>query len=138
VPMGARGVNDPNWPGTGNWPFNTAFAGRFQGLRAYVVRLQGITDLEKCILAGIPPAVSLSSDLLHGKSKDFGNGHLVVCVGFTETGDPIVHDPWARLGRGESVRRVYPRENLIRAWTRSRGAVYLIHPETMQPPFGRE
>src|SRR5690606_271522 len=34
VPEVVAAVNDPNWPGTGNWPFNTAFAGSHKGIRA--------------------------------------------------------------------------------------------------------
>jgi len=135
VPEVAKAVDDPNWPGTGNWPFNTAFAGKLPGLRAWVTRLRGVTDLEDWIAAGVPPIVSLSSDLLQGKAKDEGNGHLVVCVGFTEQGDVWVNDPWARLEKGEKVRRVYPRQNLVRAWTRSKNTVYLIDPEGMATPF---
>ncbi|HYA79222.1 MAG TPA: hypothetical protein VED19_01780, partial [Candidatus Nitrosopolaris sp.] len=38
VPEVARAVYDSQWKGTGNWPFNTAFAGSFKGMRAYVTR----------------------------------------------------------------------------------------------------
>ena len=39
VPEVAAAVYDPGWPGTGNWSFNTAYAGSFPGMRAYVTRL---------------------------------------------------------------------------------------------------
>src|SRR5262249_10889257 len=32
VPEVASNVFDPNWEGTGNWPFNTAYAGSFPGM----------------------------------------------------------------------------------------------------------
>lgn len=133
VPEVARGVFDKNWPGTGNWPFNTAFAGKFPGLRACVARLNDVTDLEGLVQAGIPPVVSISYDALKGKPDAGGSGHLIVCVGFTKTGDIVVNDPWARLDRGESVRKIFPRENLIAAWKASHNTAYLICPEKLAP-----
>lgn len=130
VPEVAAGVYDKNWPGTGNWPFNTAFAGSLPGMRAYVTRLGDITELETLVAAGIPPIVSVSFDLLHGKEQDQGNGHLVVCVGFTEHGDAVVNDPWARLEKGEQVHGIVSRENLLKAWARSHRTAYLIYPES--------
>jgi hypothetical protein len=60
-----------------------------------------------------------------------------MCVGFTETGDVILNDPWAKLDQGEKVRKTFPRQNLIAGWGNSRNTVYLIHPETMTPPVDR-
>ncbi|MBI3418089.1 MAG: C39 family peptidase [Verrucomicrobia bacterium] len=133
VPEVARGVFDKNWPGTGNWPFNTAFAGKFPGLRAYAVRLNNVTDLEHLVVAGIAPVVSISYNALKGKPEAGGSGHLIVCVGFTSDGAVVVNDPWARLDRGETVRKIFPRENLIAAWRASHNTAYLIYPEEMQP-----
>ena len=137
VPAIARAVHDPNWPGAGNWPFNTAFAGQFTGMRAYVARLASIAELEEWVASGVPPIVSLSSGLLNGRPHVAGSGHLVVCVGFTDSGDPIMNDPWARLNDGQAVRRVYPRQNLQRAWQSSHGTVYLIYPEGWNIPRNR-
>lgn len=133
VPAVVQGVHDPKWPGTGNWPFNMAFAGSLPGLRAYVTRLDDVSELEDWVAAGIPVATSLSYNLLRGRS-DPGNGHLVVVVGFTETGDVIAHDPGTRL---DNVRRTFPRENLIRAWAASKNTVYLVHPIAIRPPPDR-
>lgn len=129
VPEVAAGVFDRNWPGTGNWPFNTAFAGRFPGMQGFVTRLSDIAELEALVAAGVPPIISVSYDVLHGRATDQGNGHLVVCVGFTETGDSIVNDPWAQFEKGDKVRLIVPRANLARAWAHSRRTVYLIRPE---------
>lgn len=134
VPDVAKAVYDRNWPGTGNWPFNTAYAGRFPGMRGYVTRLGDVAELEDWIACGIPPIVSASFDLLNGKPEDKGSGHLVVCVGFTPEGDVIVNDPWAILDKGERVRRIYARQNLIRAWKGSKNTVYLIYPESAKIP----
>jgi len=128
VPDVARAVYDPKWTGTGNWVFNTAFAGRFPGLQAYTTRVQDLRAIEDWIAAGIPVAASVSSDVLRGAPRDQGNGHLIVCVGFTKDGDVVTNDPWAILPKGESVRRTYPREVFIRSWERSKSAIYVIHP----------
>jgi hypothetical protein len=128
VPEIARFVEDPNWPGTGNWPFNTAFAGSQSGMRAYVARFSDVRELEDWIQSGIPVAVSVSNGWLKGDPEP-GNGHLVVCIGFTEKGDPIINDPGRR-----AVRQIYTRENLRRAWKKSYNTVYLIYPERATAP----
>ena len=131
VPDVAAAVNDPSWPGTGNWPFNTAFAGSFPGLRAYVARFSDVSEMEEWIAAGIPLAFSVSYSLLKGQTEP-GNGHLVVCIGFTENGDVIVNDPGRR-----QVRQTYRRGNLVKAWAASKNTVYLIHPEDARVPKDR-
>ncbi|MEW6160771.1 MAG: peptidase C39 family protein [Verrucomicrobiota bacterium] len=132
VPDLAREIFDPHWPGTGNWSFNTAMAGSFPELRAYVTRFSDVSELEDWIAAGVPVITSVSYGLLKGKSKG-DDGHLVVCVGFTESGDVIVNDPGTR----ENVRKVFPRQNLISAWATSGRTVYLIYPEKWAPPPNR-
>ena len=42
VPQVAAAVYDNDFAGTGNWPFNTAFAGSFDGMRGYVTRFDDI------------------------------------------------------------------------------------------------
>jgi hypothetical protein len=128
VPEVARGVNDPNWPGTGNWPFNTAYAGSHAGMRAYVTRFSDVSELEQWIVAGYPVAISVFYNWLKGVDKP-GNGHLVVCIGFTGNGDIIVNDP----GRSH-VQQTYTRSNLERAWAASKNTVYLVYPENLRVP----
>ena len=130
VPDTAAEVFDPGWDGTGNWTFNTAYAGSRPGMRACVARLGGITDLESLILAGIPVPASVSYGLLKGEGRKPGDGHLVVCIGFDAGGDVILNDPAIDPG----VRRVYPREDFIRGWNSSVNTVYLIHPEDRRLP----
>src|SRR5262245_53773365 len=137
VPQVARAVHDPNWPGTGNWPFNTAFAGRADGMRAYVARLDDLAELEEWIKAGVPVPISVPLDLLNGRRHEEGSGHLIVCVGFTEQGDAVVNDPWAELAAGEKVRKLYPRKNIVNAWKTSKSTVYLIYPESAKIPANR-
>jgi hypothetical protein len=134
VPEVAGGVYDKNWPGTGNWPFNTAFAGKFHGMRAFVTRLADVTELEILVAARIPPILSVSFDRLHGTTADHGSGHLVVCAGFTDQGDVVVNDPWAALDKGQKVRQVVSRGNLAKAWEHSHRTIYLVCPENWPLP----
>lgn len=130
VPAVVKGVHDPRWPGTGNWPFNTAFAGSLPGLRSYVTRMDDVSELEEWILAGYPVATSLSYNILRGRT-DPGNGHLVVLTGFTEEGDVIINDPGTRL---DNVRRTFPRDAFARAWAVSKNTVYIVLPSNANPP----
>jgi hypothetical protein len=130
VPVVAAAVYDRNWPGTGNWPFNTAFAGRFPGIRAYVARLADVAQLEAWVAAGVPPVASVAPDLMNAQPVETSGGHLVVCVGFTAGGDVIINDPGADPRSSAKLRRTIPRERFAAAWERSRRTAYLIYPET--------
>lgn len=134
VPETAYAINDAVLDGTGNWPFNTAFAGEFRGMRAYVTRLDDISELEDWIVAGIAPIVSVSSYLTNNRTGGPDNGHLIVCCGFTADGDFVANDPGVSVKRAVRARRVYPRERFINAWSKSKNAVYLVYPESMTPP----
>jgi peptidase C39-like protein len=134
VPAVADAVYDSEWKGTGNWVFNMAYAGSFEGMRAYVTRLSDVSEIEAWIARGIPVGLSLDYDRLRGKGPG-PNGHLVVCAGFTAEGDPIINDP----GTTKHVQKVFRRPNLIDAWSCSRNTVYLVYPEglaTPDDPFG--
>jgi hypothetical protein len=132
VPEVEKRVWDSVYQGAGNWPFNAAYAGSFQGLRSYIARLGSIADAEKWIDAGYPLICSAPLDLLRGKERDGNSGHLVVLVGFTNEGDPIFNDPAKR----DEVRRVYKRADFERAWLTSRRTVYVVIPEGAKPPSG--
>ena len=121
---------------TGNWSFNTAFAGSLDGMRAYVTRFNAISELEDWIAVGIPVVISARYDLLQdGRAEDL-NGHLTVCRGFTENGDLVINDPWTDT-KVESVRHIYKRENVLRAWATSHNTVYLVYPENTKLPADR-
>ncbi len=137
VPQVASSVYDKNWPGTGNWPFNTAFAGSLPGLRAYVTRLDDVSELEDWIAAGVPVILSVAYDTRQGRPVAKGSGHVLVCVGFTAQGDVVVNDPWAHRERGQTVRKTFSRQSVIAGWSHSRNTVYLIYPETAKLPRGR-
>jgi hypothetical protein len=137
VPQVAEAIFDTDFGGTGNWPFNTAFAGSFDGMRAYVTRFSDISELEDWILAGIPVIISAPWHLLQPGRSDTGAGHLSVCIGFTETGDVVINDPATNLQKGQHVRRIYTRQNVINAWRHSRNTVYLVYPESAKIPADR-
>jgi hypothetical protein len=61
------------------------------------------------------------------------NGHLMVIVGFTADGNPIVNDPASP--DDPSVRHVYGRAQFEDAWmTATGGIVYVIHPGNVPLP----
>jgi len=131
VPEVEQHVWDPVYKGAGNWPFNTAYAGSFQGIRSYVARFGSIQDLEKWIVAGYPVICSVSFDMLRGLPLSATeSGHLVVCAGFTKEGDPVINDP-AFKGH---VRKTYPRADFEKAWVYSKRTVYLVYPEDAKIP----
>lgn len=137
APEVAAGVADHGFKfPTGNWSYNTAFAGGLDGMRAYVTRFSDISELEDWIAAGIPVIMSARYDLLQDGRPDDYSGHLTVCRGFTENGDLVINDPWTDL-KVESVRHICKRENVRRAWATSHNTVYLVYPENLQLPFDR-
>jgi hypothetical protein len=137
VPEVVAAVYDKGFRGTGNWPFNTAYAGSFPGLRGYVSRFSDLSEVEDWIVAGIPVILSARWDLLAPGRNPTGSGHLVVCIGFTKDGDVVINDPATNLQKGQKVRHIYTRPNVIKAWDESNNTVYLIYPETAQIPPDR-
>lgn len=142
VDFAARNVFDYTYDGAGNWPFNTAYAARY-GLEAFVTRLRSLTEAEQLVRAGIPLVASVSFGKNELDGAGYGsNGHLLVIVGFTETGDVVVNDPASHLLADDSqVRTVYRRDQFENVWVpRSGGIVYVIHPPSvpLPPPPGAE
>ena len=129
VPDAAAGCFDWVYNGTGNWPFNTAFAAS-QGLFGVVTRLDSMSEAESWIAAGVPLIISISfkPGELPGAPISKTNGHLLVVRGFDESGNVIVNDPAAR--DNASVQRTYPRAALEAAWTHSHRTAYLIYPRS--------
>jgi Peptidase_C39 like family len=128
VPVAAKSVWDGVYAGSGNWPFNTAYAGS-KGITAHVDRLGNLTEAEAFIKRGVPLAISVGwkAGELPGAHIVSSQGHLVVLRGFTKTGDAIINDPAAKTDA--NVRTVYPRAALERAWIEhSGGIVYVIEP----------
>lgn len=126
VDHSARMTYDAAYKGTGNWPFNTAYAAPLAG-NAFVTRLRSLREAEQLIKAGIPVIASIAFDRgqLSGAPISASNGHLLVIVGFTEAGDVVVNDPAAASRAG--VRRTYDRGQFEDVWLpRSGGTVYVI------------
>lgn len=136
VDNAARGTYDHAYQGTGNWPFNTAYAAT-HGLAAHVTRLRSLAHLESHVRQGIPVVTSQSFLAAELTGASYGTaGHLMVVVGFTEAGDVVVNDPAAA-----GVRTVYRRHEFETVWLRTKrrladgsvgggpgGVVYLITP----------
>ncbi|MEQ4725570.1 C39 family peptidase [Nonomuraea sp. B19D2] len=129
VDYAARYTYDHAYQGAGNWPFNTAYAGRY-GLDGFVTRLRSLTELEQLIKAGIPVVTSQSFKKGELPGAGYGtNGHLMAIVGFTASGDVIANDPAS--SSNDAVRHVYPRADFENVWLRSSssgGVTYVIHP----------
>lgn len=124
---------DYTYEGAGNWPFNAAYAHRF-GLETFVTRLRSLAEVERFIQAGIPVVVSLSWDLEEMPEAGYDtDGHLMVIVGFTQDGDPILNDPAANSNA--NVRSIYTRKNFEKVWQDSTGGVsYIYHPKNVKLP----
>ncbi|MFJ2740946.1 peptidase C39 family protein [Streptomyces sp. NPDC087440] len=115
----ARYTYDHQYEGCGNWPFNAAYAATYRDMNAVITRLGSLNDLENLIRAGIPAITSQS--FLKGELTGAGygtSGHLMAVVGFTGTGDVIVHDPAAPTN--DAVRRVYKRREFENVWLRTK------------------
>jgi peptidase C39-like protein len=134
VDYAAMHTFDANYAGTGNWPFNTAYAASF-GLDAEVTQLHSLAEAETFIRARIPlvASVAFSSNQLPAFLFKSTSGHLLVIVGFTSTGDVVVNDPAAVSD--QTVRKTYDRQSFERAWLNSTGGiVYVIHPSSVPLP----
>ena len=139
VDHAARSTFDRSYDGTGNWPFNTAYAASLtRGGQAFVTRLRSLREAERFIAAGIPLVASISfgSGDLDGAPISSTNGHLLVIAGFTEGGDVVVNDPAARQSSG--VRRTYDRGQFEDVWLpTSGGLVYVITDADHPLPAGK-
>jgi hypothetical protein len=125
VPETAKAVWDSTYDGAGNWSFNVAYAAS-RGVRASVQRLSSLSQAEGYIQKGIPLALSVAWKLgeLGGAALPSSNGHLMVLRGFDKSGNPIINDPAAPSDG--SVRRVYNRAQLERAWLGASGGIVYV------------
>ncbi|WP_238451929.1 C39 family peptidase, partial [Micromonospora sp. 4G55] len=129
----ARHCYDHAYAGAGNWAFNTAYAG-LHGVEAFVTRLRSLAEAEAFVAAGVPLVVSAAFRAGQVPGLDYDTrGHLMVLVGFTEAGDPVLNDPYAP--DDASVRRIVDRARFEAAWQDgSGGATYVIHPASVPLP----
>ncbi|MFI5428949.1 peptidase C39 family protein [Aeromicrobium sp. UC242_57] len=134
VDHAARYTFDHAYNGTGNWPFNTAYAAGYS-LDTFVTRLYNLREAEAFIKAGIPvvASVAFAKGGLTGAPISSTPGHLLVIRGFTSTGQVIANDPAAP--KNSTVRRIYSRAQFEKAWLKgSGGVVYVIRPTSKALP----
>jgi len=134
VPAAAQGTYDFAYGGTGNWPFNTAYAASY-GLTSFVTRMTSMSQVEQWIKAGVPIVISVAfnNGQLPGEPVKNSPGHLMVIRGFTSTGDVITNDPAAATDA--QVQIVYNRSDLETVWqTSSNGTAYVIYPQGWATP----
>lgn len=135
VDYAARSVFDHAYDGSGNWPFNTAYAGT-RGLSGFVTRLRSLDEAQVFIAQGIPLIASINGRL-PGFLFDKTSGHLLVIRGFAsggetaadgglaEPGDVITNDP--AVWTNEEARKIYRRADFESVWLGgSQGIVYVI------------
>ncbi|MEV5764144.1 peptidase C39 family protein [Micromonospora sp. NPDC052213] len=129
----ARHCYDHAYAGAGNWPFNTAYAG-LHGVDAFVTRLRSLAEAEAFVAAGIPLIVSAAFTAGQVPGLDYDTaGHLLVLVGFTDTGAPVLNDPYAPDDDG--VRRTVDRDRFEAAWQAGSGGVaYVLRPPGVPLP----
>lgn len=128
VPDAAKGTYDFAYDGTGNWPFNTAYAASY-GLTAYVTRMYSMSQIEQWVKAGVPIVISVAfnNGQLPGEPVKNSPGHLLVVRGFTANGDVVTNDPAASTDAGTQI--VYQRADLEYVWQYgSNGTAYVIYP----------
>jgi hypothetical protein len=133
IAYAARNTYDHSFAGCGNWTFNTAYAGRW-GLDAFVTRLRSLNEVEAFIDAGIPLVLSTAFRDGDVPGADYSTrGHLLLVVGFTEDGDPVMNDPAA--SDNEAVRKVFGRSAFEASWRRASGGLaYVIRPADVPLP----
>jgi hypothetical protein len=137
VPVAAAHTYDKVYQGTGNWPFNTAYAAALGdgALHGMVVRFDSFSQVERLIAQGIPVSISIAfkKDKLTGAPMSSSDGHLIVVKGFSPEGDVICNDP--AFPSDETVHVTYKRQELLDAWNHSRRSAYVLWPSgTALPP----
>ncbi|MER7420155.1 peptidase C39 family protein [Micromonospora peucetia] len=129
----ARHCYDHAYAGAGNWPFNTAYAG-LHGVESFVTRLRSLAEAEAFVAAGIPLIVSAAFRAGEVPGLDYDTaGHLMVLVGFTDAGAPVLNDPYAP--DDDAVRRTVDRDRFEAAWQGGSGGVtYVLRPPGVPLP----
>jgi hypothetical protein len=132
VDHAARMTYDHAYDGTGNWPFNTAYAAPLAG-KAFVTRLRSVREAERFLAAGIPLVLSIAfgPGQLDGAPIGSSDGHLLVIVGVRDNGNVVVNDPAADARR--RVRRTYDRGQLERLWLEASGGLAYVITDAAHP-----
>ncbi len=111
----------------GNW--TRAIQGAFEfGVPGYLARFSDWESAEAMLASEQPLVVSIRTPEtgLTGAPYVSTAGHLLVIVGFDETGNVIVNDPAAE--NAAEVRRVYSRSEMQQAWMGKGGVAYVFLP----------
>jgi hypothetical protein len=109
---------DPYYDLFGVWPRVVQNASEY-GLIGTVTRYRSWSQARDVLAKGGRIAMSIGLPLY--------DGHLVMLAGFTQNGDPIVHDP-ARSGDGYN--KVYNKSDLSHSWFDKGGVAYTFYPKT--------
>ena len=137
VDHAARSHYDYGYDGAGNWSFSAAYAAGHADA-AFVTRLRSLREAERFVAAGIPlvASVRFGAGELSGAPISATDGHLLVIVGFTDSGDVVVNDPAAP--HNGSVVRTYKRGEFENAWIpKSGGLVYVVRNHDQPLPKSR-
>lgn len=126
VDYAARYTYDWGYAGTGNWPFNTAYAASFghggadaawPRLDGMVSRLNSLWELEVLVAAGFP--VITSQSFTKAEMGFYStDGHLWVVMGFTQDGTGVIVNDPASNSDG-NVYTVYDRREFEIVWLRT-------------------
>lgn len=108
---------DPYWQIFGVWPRVVQNASEY-GVKGTVTRYRTWSEAREVLAQGGRIGMSIGAPLY--------GGHLVMLAGFTENGDPIVHDP-ARTYDGYA--HVFNKYDLSRSWFAKGGVAYTIFPK---------
>jgi hypothetical protein len=106
---------DPYWEIFGVWPRVVQNASEY-GLKGTVTRYRTWSQARDVLANGGRIGMSIGQPLY--------GGHLVMLAGFTENGDPIVHDP-ARTYDGYA--HVFHKNDLSHAWFDKGGVAYTFY-----------
>lgn len=108
---------DPYWEIFGVWPRVVQNASEY-GVKGTVTRYRTWSETREVLAQGGRIGMSIGAPLY--------GGHLVMLAGFTENGDPIVHDP-ARTSDGYA--HVFNKSDLSHSWFDKGGVAYTIFPK---------
>jgi len=110
----ARDTYDPKWEMFGIWPRVVQNASEY-GLDGVVTRYRNWSDAREVLTNGGRIAMSVGKPLY--------SGHLMMLAGFTENGDPIVHDP----ARTDGYQYVFNKDSLSHSWFDHGGVAYTFY-----------
>jgi hypothetical protein len=114
----ALATRDPYYGMFGIWPRVVQNAFEY-GLDGAVTRYRTWSDARKVLAAGGRIGMSIGSPLY--------TGHLVMLAGFTNDGNPIVHDP----AKSNGYSYVFNKNDLSRSWFQKGGVAYTFYPKQL-------